>query len=165
MRTGGCLEGWWQNHDKHGLARNPGDEIWERRWFSGLSQMRCHKSHTISCGNFTIIWHFLHQPRKSSTRPPDVHTIIAHQVYAGESYPVGLWVPTWVAGRMTSALLLGRQSKHVKTIQNLLLYLKPFFKARMGFGFSKKKILQNGKISGGGTRFFWNQVPHWSGTI
>ena len=61
----------------------------------------------VSHGNFSIIWHFPHQPRKTSTRPPDVHTIIAHQVYAGESYPVGLWVPTWVAGRMTSALLLG----------------------------------------------------------
>ena len=107
VRTGGCLEGWWQNHDRHGLAKNPGDEIWERRCFSRLSQMRCHKSHTISHGNFSIIWHFLHQPRRTSRRPPDVHAIIAHQVYAGESYPVGLWVPTWVAGRMTSALLLG----------------------------------------------------------
>ena len=45
--------------------------------------------------------------KKNILRPPAVHTIIAHQVYAGESYPVGLWVPTWVAGRMTSALLLG----------------------------------------------------------
>ena len=172
VRTGGCLEGWWQNHDRHGLARNPGDEIWERRWFSGLSQMRCHKSHTISCGNFTIIWHFLHQPRKSSTRPPDVHTIIAHQVYAGESYPVGLWVPTWVAGRMTSALLLGWTPcgclQTVKTCQNyskLTTVLETFFQGPNGFWFLKKKILQNGKISGGGTRFFWNQVPHWSGTI
>ena len=26
VRTGGCLEKWWQNHDRHGLAKNPGDE-------------------------------------------------------------------------------------------------------------------------------------------
>ena len=55
--------------------------------------------HNLALSTFTS--------QKTSTTPPDVNTIIAHQVSVGESYPVGLWVPTWVAGRMTSALLLG----------------------------------------------------------
>ena len=68
-----------------------------------------------------------------------VHTIMAHQVFAGESYPVGLWVPTWAAGRMTSALLLGWTPSACLTILTTVktYCLKSFLDSWMGCCFSK----------------------------
>ena len=70
-----------------------------------------HSSHFLAVHQcMVMILHnlVLFSNQKTSTTPPDVNqSLPIHQVSVGESYPVGLWVPTWVAGRMTSALLLG----------------------------------------------------------